>query len=71
MVMIESTRVLTIPPSLVNTVLPDALSHFGNLELNKLASRVAITVILYQELVRLLVLAVGEEVSGRLGNEKD
>ena len=64
-------RRLTVPPSLVNTVQSDTFPHLTNLELDKLACWVSISVILDQEFVGLLVFTVGEQESGRLGDEKD
>lgn len=64
-------KVLTIPPSLVDTIQTNTLSHFLDLQEDEAGIPVAITVVLGQESDGLLLLAMGDLPTGGLGNEPD
>lgn len=65
----ERKQRLTVPPSLVNTVNADTLLHLFDFQTDETSVRVAVTVELDQEGNGLLLAALGEEPTGRLGNE--
>lgn len=65
------TKALTIPPSLVDAIQTNTLSHFLDLQEDQAGIAVAITVVPGQESDSGLFLAVGYLPTGGLGNEPD
>jgi hypothetical protein len=61
---------LTIPPGLVDTILPDTFSHLGNLELDELTRGVTVSMILDQEGVCFFLSAVRHEESRGFWNKE-